>query len=392
MPSSENHIPTVAEVTIISSESNVILRNLLITQFYHELSSAFTKRLGDNANWCSFATWASKQAGQTIRNEDLQRTLEALLKKETGIEDALSVIADVAKRFDAKSSFSGLRQWSIGIMLNEASKRASDAVSRGNKKVFEEIGFEFARFVNDCFDDDTYSQQSIERFCESLRDGEPPDGQNYLKNAFTNYYTSFFEKDEKKKTEAFYLANLQIGFHEQTRLQPEIAEALNAAMADTKKIKSKLLDELFKNAGFLVKIRLFFQRIFGKTALLDKAAEELITRLQEYLRAVLTEHLMTLTMPPDNRLQLGRDLAMIHHSRLKEITNPLLQELLLQVDPTPGSLQQSGASDWADLKERMHFIAELFRCYHGKKEMFDDAFTKEQVMSMKEGKLPAGKL
>jgi hypothetical protein len=32
---------------------------------------AMTKRLGPCANWCTFATWASRQAGQTIRGEDL---------------------------------------------------------------------------------------------------------------------------------------------------------------------------------------------------------------------------------------------------------------------------------------------------------------------------------
>jgi hypothetical protein len=149
---------------------------------------------------------------------------------------------------------------------------------------------------------------------------------------------------------------------------------------------------LFENSGFLVKLRLFFQRIFGKTALLDKAAEKLVMLMQKTLRTVLTAHLMTLTMPPDNRLHLGRDLSINYDDNLKILSYPALLQLLSLVDPTPDSLKETGATDWADLKERMHFIADLFRCYHLRKEVFDEAFTEEQVIAMKEGRLPQGRL
>jgi len=69
-----------------------------------------------------------------------------------------------------------------------------------------------------------------------------------------------------------------------------------------------------------------------------------------------------------------------------------LTALLSKIDPTPDSLAQNGATDWADLPERMHFIAELFRCYHFDPALYSDAFTPQQVTSMNEGKLPAGRL
>jgi hypothetical protein len=97
-------------------------------------------------------------------------------------------------------------------------------------------------------------------------------------------------------------------------------------------------------------------------------------------------------MPPDNRLHLGRDLSISYDDDLKILSHPALLQLLSLVDPTPDSLKETGATDWADLKERMHFIADLFRCYHLKKEVFDEAFTKEQVIAMKEGRLPQGRL
>jgi len=384
--------PTVEDVKRIAAMSDPVLRNLQITQCYCELSTAFAKRTGLIANWCTFATWASKQAGETIRRDDLKRTLNALLKNVEGVEETLSLVVSLAKRFGAGQSLEQLRQSSIAVMLYDTANRAADAVSRGNKKVFEEIAFEFARFIIACLRDSTYAQENFNSFRVGLRPGEPPDGQELLQKAFDNYYQAFFETDIKKKTELCLLANLQIGFHEQTRLQPEITEALNAAIADTGQVKNQLLEMLFKNSGFLVKLRLFFQRIFGQTKLLDKAAEELVMLMQKKLRIVLTAHLMTLTMPPDNRLHLGRDLSINYHDDLKLLSHPALLQLLSQVDLTPDSLRETGATDWADLKERMHFIADLFRCYHLRKEVFNEAFTNEQVKAMKEGRLPVGRL
>jgi hypothetical protein len=68
--------PTVSDVERIASQDDPVLRNLRITQCYHELALAMVERTGRYANWCTFATWASKQAGQTIRKENSARTLE----------------------------------------------------------------------------------------------------------------------------------------------------------------------------------------------------------------------------------------------------------------------------------------------------------------------------
>lgn len=384
--------PSKEDVKRIAAIADPVLRNLQITQCYCELSFAIAQRTGIIANWCTFATWASKQAGQTIRRDDLQRTLEALVKNEEGVEESLTLVVSLAKRLGADQSLVQLRQSSIAVVLHSISARAAEAVSRGNKKVFDEIAFEFARFITACFKDGAYAKENINRFRAGLRPGDPPGGQELLQKAFDNYYEAFFETDTKKKTELFLLANLQVGFHEQARLQPEITEALNAALTNTAQIKKHLLEILFKNAGFLVKLRLFFQRIFGKTALLDSAAEKLVILMQKKLRTVLTAHLMTLHMPPDTRLQLGKDLSINYPEDLKMLSHPSLVQLLAKLDLTKDSLNETGATDWADLKERMHFIADLFRCYHLKKELFDEAFTKEQVSAMKEGRLPGGRL
>src|SRR4030067_665887 len=90
MGNPSNHpSPAIFEVERIAASDDPVIRNLQITQCYHELALAMSSRTGLAANWCTFATWASRQAGQTIRKEDLGRTLEASL----GSEAAAVVIA-----------------------------------------------------------------------------------------------------------------------------------------------------------------------------------------------------------------------------------------------------------------------------------------------------------
>ncbi|HEX5153945.1 MAG TPA: hypothetical protein VFW07_21010 [Parafilimonas sp.] len=382
---------TVEQIDQIASLNDPILHNLQITQSYSELSAVFTKPMGAYANWCTFATWASKQAGQTIRHEDLQRAIESLLRNVPEVETALSLIITLAKQTGAQESFDQLYKTSIGIIINSTVNRASDAVGRGNKKVFEEIAAEFALFMSGCFNDAAYLQSGIDEFCKHFKQGQPPDGQDFLQSAFRCYYKALFENDVRKKTELNLLANLQVGFHEQNRLQPEIAAALNASAIDIQQIKSEWLSHLFSRSNFLTKIRLFFQRLFGKTVL-DKAIESLLERMQHHIRIILTAHLMTITLPPDNLLHLSKDLAIPFPVDLQQLANADLLALLSQIDPTKDSMLESGATDWADLRERMHFIADMFRCYHESKDLFDTAFSAEQIEAIKNGNIPAGRL
>ncbi|TDH24571.1 hypothetical protein EXU57_14615 [Segetibacter sp. 3557_3] len=388
----EPPVPTVDEVSRIAEITNPFIRNLQITQCYSELSAAIAARTGPVANWCTFATWASKQAGQTIRTEDLKRTLAALLDKEPGLGEALSLIARLAKQLGAAQTAEQIRQSALGSLVAAAAERAGNAVSRGNKKVFEEIGRLFASFLAHCIYDPVYNKAHIDAFCSQLKPGNPPDGQEYLRRAFTRYYASLFETDVKKKAEAQFLANIEIGFHEQNRLQPEIFESLNTADIDPKWVKNNLLAILFPNTRFNSSPGLFLISFFRKTAILDHAIEALVQRAQHLLRKMLTGRLMSLTFPPDLRLQLGRDLLAAYPASLLQVTNQDLLALLAIVDPTRDSVLQSGATDWADLKERMHYITDLFRCYHENAHLFNPAFSKEQVALLKAGKLPPGRL
>lgn len=383
---------TVEKIDSIASLANPVIRNLQITQCYCMLSTAFADKMGIGANWCTFATWASKQAGQTIRRQDLQRSLENLLENEIGMEAELSRVIELALKAGAKLSHDVIRKSVLITLIKSAAGHASDAVARGNKKVFEEIAREFSLFMNACGRDTVYDQKNIDKFCAHLKPGSPPEGQDYLRKGFSAYYSAFFESDLRKKTQLNLFANLCVGFHEQNRLQPEIAEALNASLPTVQELKSKLSDQLFPGLSLWAKFLLFLQSFFGKINLFDKALESLLQRMRTHLRKVITAHLMMLTIPPDKCLHLGKDLSMPYPENLKQLSYADLLDLLARVDPTTDSIVESGATDWANLAERMNYIAELFRCCHEYKNLFDNAFSTQQAEAIMNGTVPGGKL
>jgi len=384
-------VPTITDIDRIVATGDPILRNLLITHCYHELSAALAERTGPSANWCTFATWASKQAGQTIRKEDLARTLESVLKATP--RQAVQEVAASAQDIGASRDAEEIRElvweaWRPGAAVD----RASDAIGRGNKKVFEEIGREFARFFPTCLRDAAFDAGKIAAFCEELRPGDPPEGQRYLRQAFTRYYQSFFERDPKRRAELLLLANVEVGLHEQTRLQPEIAEALDALLVDPRQFRRRLIRTLFPARSWLVLLRLSLMRLLGRRTPLDRAIDVLIAIARQHTRAVITEHLMTIGLPRGGRLRLGSDLSGEFPASLREITNPDLRALLERIDPTPDSLRETGAVDWGDLPDRLHFILDLFRCYQEARDLFEPPFTPEQVAALRAGRLPAGRL
>lgn len=382
-----------SEVERIAVFENPVVRNLQITQSYHELSAAMAKRTGVCANWCTFATWASKQAGQTIRREDVTRALETILMETPIIEQAIADIEEIIRLKGEKQKKGSVRQiiWEA-LDPNAAMERAGESVAIGNQKVYAEIGREFARFIADCSQDQTFDADNLDRFCAALRPGAPPDGQQYLRQAFSRYYQAFFEPDAKTKAELILLANLEIGFHEQTRLQPEIAAALEASVIEPRPFLRRLVSALFPNRSWIVYYGLLVMRLIGRPTALDKAIERIFTVARQRIRLFLTDRMMVLGFPNGLQLRLSDDLKAKFPAVLKQLLNPELTTLLMRIDPTPDSLRDTGAVDWADLPERLHFIADLFRCYHETPDLLTPPFSVAQVEAIKAGRLPEGQI
>ncbi|MFN7118760.1 MAG: hypothetical protein ACK4TA_18320 [Saprospiraceae bacterium] len=373
--------PTIHQVDTIATHPEPVLRNLQITQCYYELSQAMTGRTGTCANWCTFATWASKQAGQTIRKEDLRRALERLLTP-APTERGMTEIAP-------EETTLRQRLWAVLNPMNIIA-HSSDAVARGNQKVFAEIGTEFARFLESCAQDVHYDVNNITLFCATLKEGDPPDGQSYLQQAFRHYYDAFFETDVQKRAELILMANIKIGFHEQTRLQPEIAEALNASVPEPAVLLPKLLQAMFPYRGWLVYVMMLIMRFIGKPMRLDVKMNDFITSIRKKVRLLLTKNMMVLCFPEGKYLQLAEDLQASFPESLQQVNNSDLQLLLQQVDPTFNSIKESGAIDWADLPDRLHYIVDLFRCHQENGDLLEPPFTAEQTSAIQQGIIPTG--
>lgn len=391
VPDVRDGVPGVEDVGRVVALADPVLRNLSITWCYARLSAALAERLPGGANWCTFATWASRQAGRTIRREDLEDALGRAVDRWLG-EGAVDDVARAVRTLGAGATFAGIRQAVRDALLSGAVvARASDAVARGNLKVFDEIGLEFARFLALWDDGGPLDAPKLEAFVARLRPGDPPAGQEYLRRAFTHYHAALLEPDPAARAQLTLLANLEIGFHEQTRLQPEIAEALEAGIIEAKEVTPRILAALLPANGVIPRVRRFFTRLFGGRTPLDLAVEALVTAAKSEVRAALTDHIMTLDLA-GTRLRLRDDLRDEFPADLATLRDPTLLALLARIDPTSDSPRDSGARDWADLPDRMHFIADLFRCYHETGDLLAPPFTPAQVAAMRAGTLPDGPL
>ena len=105
-PSLSLRLKTPEDIDRIAGMADPVIRNLQITQAYHDLSAMAAARLGPVATWCTYATWASKQAGRTIRKEDIQRALEAAFRTSPAATGAASEVTTEASRFGADISAS----------------------------------------------------------------------------------------------------------------------------------------------------------------------------------------------------------------------------------------------------------------------------------------------
>jgi hypothetical protein len=361
--------PTPTDISRIADQPDPVARNRQITQCYHELAVALAHWLPDGANWCAVATWASRQAGQSIRREDLRRTLERLLRESReALATAQTLEAEGALiKEEATESLAGavaaLRE---ALSPAAAFERTADAVARGNRKVFAEIGLEFARFLA-LFDEGLPSPTALAAFLDGLRPGDPPDGQRLLRDAFGHYYAALSAPDDKTRAELTLLANLEIGCHEQTRLQPEIRAAMDAPVYEPGLLRRRLLDELFPDPAS--QLRLAVARLAGRADPLLAARDRLADEAQRLGRLAITEALMTLELSGGRVLRLGDELRAEIPPPLRALANPDLRALLEPLDSAPAPV-----ADWSDLPSRTRFIAGLFRAYHADATLFDPPF------------------
>ncbi len=341
-----------------------------------------TARTGACANWCTFATWASRQAGSTIRGEDFSDRLADHLRP------GWTVLHPVQSLWRA-----GLRrgvfnpETPLGRLVRvvhspfDAFERASEAVAVGNLKVFAEIGFLFARYLQSCPTAVPVESPEVASFLASLRAGPPPNGQDHLRRAFTYYHQQAFEPSFETRNQMILLANLEIGLHEQTRLQSEIATALEVLPVTAEDLGGRALQVIVPGSRAFGLFRSplgFLMRRYGRFA-------------REITRRVITDSMMVLALP-DLILELGRNLEHPFPGVLSNLNHSELRDLCRRYEPGTGICDNCGAQDWADLRQRMHYIIHLFRAFHSHPALMNSPFTAAQVDRLMLGQVPDGHL
>lgn len=355
--------PSIDEIDVVARLHDPVKRNHQITHAYHRLALALARKTGKGANWCAFAVWASRQAGQTIRGEDLLRALEQTLRLRPEVVSGFNVIWRKAI-LKALARPGSQRARMVKALGQDAFARAGEAVARGNLKVFDEIGRLFARFLSIC-PDGCPPEADLQTFVAGMRPGDPPEGQALLIGAFQAYASAMASTDDQERAELMLLANLRVGLHEQTRLQPEILAALEVPSMTLMALGRRLLSVLFPSSpGWFGALRGPMALVAGSIGRGGEAA------LRALLRETITESLMTLSFP-DATIRLGKDLSGEVPAMLASPRNPELRALLDRFRPRPNDRDGYGTDDWSDLPQRMTLIARLFLIRHEDRILFE---------------------
>jgi hypothetical protein len=287
-----------------SPPSNV--RNLQITQAYHEISPLFgaLTHSGD-ANWPTIAVWASNTVGMGIRKKMLPHWM--------------SIVAARWPEWLRKMAEDDVTL--IDVVADKLLRVVSDALSGGNSLVFDEIGGSFARFGQYVANISKVGPDParLNAFLSTLTAEQP-----LLKEAFTYYYRSMWEAENR--TQLLFYANALVGLDEQTRLQPAISGA------------------------FLHDYNI---TILGRNISLH--VEALMTIVFETLLMPSEVLWVRKDVPP--RPWDGRDWA----PGLEELTIPGLLPLYRKYVPTDNERTHTGATDWVKLSDRMRYVWPLFR-------------------------------
>jgi len=365
----------LADLRRIAALTEPVLRNLLITQRYSDLSHALAGALGrGDANWATFATWASKTAGRSIREEDVPEELSRFLRQEASLDARferfyrrLGPLGRLLPRLDPREV--------ARAILDEVAQQ----IARGNLRVYAELAPLFAEFS--LFADETRRHDAaLEAFLGKLTPGAADrGGQDALKVAFRSYYRAATSALPAARAELILLGNVMIGLHEQTRLQDAIAGALNAPFSEAVYVRFGAAGPAFLHP-FLRALLRGGVRLFARGLLDD-------------WRRLATRFLMKLSSPNGDDIALGQDLP-------KESFDPLLTRLenaeliavLERYDANLDTTAGSAAVDWAVLGDRMRFIADLFRVNQRDPSWFEQPFEEGQRVLFEAGTIPTGKL
>jgi hypothetical protein len=355
----------------IAAVEDPVLRNLWITQRYHELAVAMQAcGYGADATWCAFAVWASKTAGSVIRGEELPGLIRQMASDHASVgmetfNRHAPRVAEVAVPFG---------EHHVARLAGMVAADVATAIAGGNLAVFAELAPPFEVLV------EAWPGGTDAAFSAALARLPAGTGDGELGGAFAAYRRAAdCPAGSAERPQHVLTANVLAVAHEQRRLQPAISAALDAAVHDP---LHQVMEE-----DILVHVPGPARRA------LDRLVDDLAGMLETVCRTAITATMLRLVVP-DQTFDLCLDVPALPGGlwppELATVT-PAASSFC-QWDRTAGTGRPTGATDWAVLDQRMNYIVNLFRSRQRHPCLFDPPFSPAQLDELRAGRLPPGPL
>ena len=206
--------------------------------------------------------------------------------------------------------------------------------------MFEEIGPEFARLLALPTGGGEIDPSDSSRSAKGLRPGNPPVGQDFLRQAFRSYAAAFPANDHQGARGAD--AARQPGDRLARADSPTAPDRGGArrALRGAGQLRRALLRYLPRLHTGLA-LRLLLELLPGRSTSIKKLLDDLDDGVKRIAHEAVTEGLMTLALPGEV-LSLARDVPGAFPADLRTIDNRELRALIARIVPTPDTTRGSG--------------------------------------------------
>jgi hypothetical protein len=370
-PASFPSLPDVGNTVAMNGDP--ILRNLKITQGYYALSRAMSTMVGGGSvSWCGFASWSSKTIGVSIREADMSNRGLLAITQSRIYQETIQRIVNLLEAAGV-----------IGIgpfdnVITQALDDGIDNLKQGNAEVYGEIGGLYTRLISALGNDVNLDLTRLAPVVAYL-DSKPSEqgGQALLRQAAENYYRARFETDPILKAQLVLLANAQVGKHEQMRLQGCLENFLGGAL------EQRIVQHAQQQCRGIAALEIAVTPIARAAG---KFAKEEWTKL-------LTDVALHLNLPGNETLHLRSDVPpppgkRLYPPDLQKLSNPAALAILEEFGADTPTAIGTGATDWSNLVQRMHYILVLFRSRQLESILLSEAFSAAQQSDLAAGRMP----
>lgn len=319
----------------ISAQTDPVLRNLQITQFYHDAGAALAKRIGGpDVTWFGFGVWASDVAGRFINGSGVPKPVRALAAGK--IPDPLS-LADDTREF--LQTLSGL-------------------MAEGNVLVFNELAPALVDFLSILDLPEDERAAGLENILASLP-VEPGEERSLLRIALSSWARAAAASSNEERAQSVLAGNLAAVYHEQRRLQPILEKATTPPVVEG-------------GGPLLAPLRKFVTWEW---------------------RRMSTRYLMQYELPT-SKMRVGNDVRAAIRGRsfppeLEQLDHQEAASLWDELAADSGSVRGSRARNWTKLSDRMRFIATLFRARQQDRGLLSPPFKRAETAAIRSGRLPS---